>query len=110
MSKHIGNLEKLKSKIDKLNLLYDNTIKDFNVKEMDVFKKIKEINNEIMNVRFELVKKYLNDDNDSDVESNGGEVIKEWDVKKEGIEELLKKIEEYDKQIEMLQRCKYKIQ
>ena len=110
MSKHIGNLEKLKNKIDKLNLLYDNTIKDFNVKEMDVFKKIKEINNEIMNVRFELVKKYLNDDNDSDVESNGGEVIKEWDVKKEGIEELLKKIEEYDKQIEMLQRCKYKIQ
>lgn len=110
MSKHIGNLEKLKSKIDKLNLLYDNTMKEFNVKEMDVFKKIKEINNEIMNVRLELVKKYLNEDNDSDVESNGEEVVKEWDVKKEGIEELLKIIEEYDKQMEMLQRSKYKIQ
>ena len=108
MSKHVGNLEKLKSKINKLNLLYENTMKEFNVKEMDVFKKIKEINNEIMNVRFELVKKYLNDDIDSDVESNGKEVMKEWDVKKEGIEELIKKIEEYDKQMEMLQKCKYK--
>ena len=109
MSKQIGNLEKLNKKIDKLNLLYENTMKEFNIKEMDVFMKIKEINNEIMNIKFELVKKYSNEDYDSDNECDVANVMKECEFKKEKIEELIKTIEEYDKQMEMLQKCKYKI-